>query len=170
MLGIRVYFCFSRTKEDYSKMSVRIVARFSDAAMAETAKIAISQVLKSAEAEVADLFKLQDGVANTADISKIYTQYGFVNDIGWQQEQPLIAHREELVWDIPEGLVLEEAQVLLAALGAQIIDVGIMETEESWRSAPHPAVGFPMDDEFDFSELDEEDLVRETLPIKKILH
>ncbi|MCP4606967.1 MAG: hypothetical protein GY847_41725 [Proteobacteria bacterium] len=152
-------------------ITVTIITRFADPVGAETARSTIEEMLNCAEKEVDELFVRQGGIAEVADISNIYARFGFQNDIGWRHETPIISSGDELIWELPEGLILEEAQVLLLALGAQAIAVQVNEEEEQWRQALHPIAMLFLEEDRDFLEHEDEESIRPSSSIiKKILH
>ncbi len=149
---------------------VMIVARFADSLRAESASSTIEEMLLSAASEVDALFERQGGVADIADVSDIYTRYGFRNDVGWRHEIPIITEENEVFWELPEGLVVEEAQILLLALGAQAIAVQHADEEEMWRHSFPPGAMLMLDEDADSGDSEEDEQPRPPLAQKKILH
>ncbi len=149
---------------------ITIVARFADPVRAEVAKSTIEEMLKNAEVEVDALFEKQGGIADIADVADIYTRFGFHNDIGWKYEIPIALLEEEIIWELPEGLIPEEAQILLLALGAEAISVQTDDENEQWRQARHPGAMLILEDDHDFWEYDDEESTRPSLSIKRTLH
>ncbi len=148
-----------------------IVARFSDAQKAEAAKTTIEGMMSSAEDEVEVMFEKQDGMAESDDIAKIYTKYGFRNHCGWKHERPIITIGEEIIWEMPEGMFGEDATVLLIALGAQVLATESDDEDEQWQQAPYPLPYVPLEeDDPDFSEAEEEESPWPAFSNKKILH
>ena len=150
--------------------SVIVVAQFSDISHAQSAAAAIEAMLRTAEEQVEDLFAAQGGVADMADLTAIYARQGFFNDNGWRHETPLVTDGDELIWELPEGFVIEEAEVLLLAFGAESIEVGPDGDDEPWRHSFPPVAMMPVEDEVDSLELDEEDSSVPPAPTKKLLH
>ncbi len=154
----------------YQARSIAIIASFDTSRQAESARQTIENMLAQAGTEVDDLFERQGGVADIADVADIYVRYGFFNDTGWKHETPLIAVGNELVWELPEGLVIEEAQIVLLALGAQTASLQLEEDEELWREALHPSTRFLLEDESILADIEEEEQVAPVFIAKKILH
>jgi hypothetical protein len=146
-----------------------MVASFPDSKRAEEARGAIQDILDRARVEVDSLFERQGGVADISDVKAIYARFGFRNDVGWAQEQPVIADGNEMIWEVPAGMVLEEAQLLLLALGAQDMTIQPNDEDESWLQSFHPLARLFWDDEPDVADVEKE-LVRPILVEKKILH
>ncbi len=159
---------------DFGERAMRIVANFSDASMAKKACDRIGALLTEAKRETDELFVRQNGFAESGDVAGIYARYGFYNDVGWQQNRPLVAEGDVLVWDTPSGLRLEEAQTVLLAFGAQAVAAQALDDDAPWRSTSHPmAMSFTDDDiEFFDASIDEEDegAIIEFVTSKKLLH
>lgn len=156
--------------ETINDAPVTIIAQFSDAGQAESARVKIEEMLTMAQNEVDALFAKQGGVAEAADVASIYSRYGFHNDIGWQYDVPIITSDDELYWELPEGLVAEEAELLLLALGAQAMTMGSMAGREFWREGFYPMAFMAVDDDDDFFDPAEDELSPRAMPDKKILH
>jgi hypothetical protein len=153
------------------KSSLHIVARFVDVTQAEAARAVISKTLDHAEREVQTLFNRRDGVADAAEIGRIYERHGFANDSGWCQERPLSRAGEELLWEIPEGMDTGEAQDLLVSLGALSVTIGEETEDDILNVVPHPAAVFLTEMEDDFIDIeDEECLLPYCQAEKKLLH
>lgn len=154
--------------------SIAIVSQFADAAQAEAARSTIEGMLTSAGREVEELFKSQGGIADIREVSEIYARYGFSNNYGWNHEKPLVAIEEELFWEVPQGMVLEEAQILLLALGAQMVAVRLENDDELWSHPFPPLAWLPLEEDCDFCGQEEEDEEEESPRLasseKKILH
>lgn len=147
-----------------------VVAHFGDVSSAQSAAAAIEAMLRTAEERVEELFLAQGGVADMADLTAIYARQGFFNDIGWRHETPIVTDGDELIWELPEGFVIEEAEVLLLAFGAESIEIGQTADEEPWRHSLPPAAMMPIEDEIESLELEEEDSSVTPAPTKKLLH
>ena len=154
----------------YQARSAAIIASFDNPLRAESARQTIENMLVQAGREVDDLFERQGGIANITDVADIYIRYGFYNDIGWKHETPLVAVGNELVWELPEGLVIEEAQLVLLALGAQTATLQLEEDEELWREALHPSTRFLSEGEGILADIEEEEQIAPISVVKKILH
>lgn len=151
------------------KTPFRLAARFKDSFTAACARKAISDSLAAAEKEVSDLFKKKDGVADSSDIYAIYARYGFQNDCGWRQQTPLIQEEVMIFWEIPDGMLVEEAEQLLSAFGAFSVRREDVFDNELLRRVPHPAALFLSEIE-DVRDFDEDDLFFGESCEKKILH
>ena len=147
----------------------RITAQYQGVAQAQTVRDAINEALYNAAREVDKLFTKQNGKADIADVSKIYDRYGFRNDSGWQQIVPLEAVDKIVTWDIPEGMLIHEAEQLLTVLGAETITIEGEKDDELLRQVPHPAALF-LSELDETIELDEEELLGVLTEEKKILH
>ncbi|MCP4676513.1 MAG: hypothetical protein GY854_13565 [Deltaproteobacteria bacterium] len=154
----------------YQTSSAALIASFDDPLRAETARETIENMLVQAGKEVDDLFERQGGIADISDVTEIYIRYGFYNDIGWKHETPLVAVGNELLWELPEGLVIEEAQMVLLALGAQTTTLQIEEGRELWREALHPSTRFLLEGESILADIEEEEQIAPFSIAKKILH
>ncbi len=126
-----------------------ISARYNTISTAEKALKALTETLSAAEKEATLLFERQGGMAESRDIAAIYTKFGFLNDCGWQQTRPIVLRDTTLFWELPEGMVEEEAAEWLTAFGPISIDRDALSDEEDLLGlVPHPAALF-------LSELDE---------------
>jgi hypothetical protein len=131
------------------------MAQFSDELLAETVCDAVNAALSDAAREVDALFAAQNGVADIGDVSQIYLRHGFHNDSGWQQYRPLSLDNDCIIWEIPEGMNVQEAEQLLSAFGAISLMVEDETEDDLIRQVPHPAALFLS--EFDDSLDSEED-------------
>ena len=128
-----------------------ILARFEDAIQAEVAKSTIDEMLSAADSEVAELLKRQGGVAKIEDVTEIYARYGFHNDCGWKNDCSMDSNGQDLIWEIPDGMLIEDAELLLRALGAQFVAVEPQNDNLFWPYGPHPG-NYPLfADGFEFS-------------------
>ena len=148
--------------------TITIVAQFNDSVKADNARSTIEGMLVSAQVEADALFDRQDGVADALDIAEIYARFGFRNDTGWRHDRPVVAIGEEIFWELPEGMVLEEAHLLLLALGAEAI--AVQSEDELWKHTLHPLACLAWDDERDIYDFDDDDLPYGGAPDKKTLH
>jgi hypothetical protein len=146
------------------------MARFTNSDRADAAKEAVTRILNDAKKEVDALFALQDGLADMSDVSRIYARYGFVNESGWEQTRPLQCRKDELLWELPEGMRADEAEGLLAAFGAVSVNIEDPFDDELLRQVPHPAALILSETEDDPEDLDDLELVGIALYEKKILH
>jgi len=147
-----------------------ILARFSDAMQAEVAKSTIEEMLASAKGEVTELLERQNGVAEMIDLAEIYSRYGFRNDCGWSYDRAIVANGQDIVWEVPEGMFVEDAQLLLLALGAQFVAVQPDGDQELWAQGPHPAALMLLAEELDLPDLDDDEPSHSAMPEKKVLH
>lgn len=147
----------------------RLTAQYQDITQAQTVRDAINEALYNAAREVDKLFSKQNGTAEIADVSRIYDRYGFRNDSGWQQLVPLETDEKVVTWDIPEGMLIHEAEQLLTVLGAETITLESEKDDELLRQVPHPAALF-LSELDDAIELDEEEILGVLVEEKKILH
>lgn len=148
--------------------AITMVAQFDDSVRADNARSTVEGMLVSAQVEADALFDKQGGVADATDLAEIYARFGFRNDTGWRHERPVVAIGEEVFWELPEGMILEEAHLLLLALGAKAI--AIQAEDEIWRHSLHPLAYIGFDDEEDFYDLDEDEIAHGGSPDKKTLH
>ena len=155
---------------DQTEKPAFILARFSDAMQAEVAKSTIEEMLASADEEVAKLLSAQGGIAEMADVTRIYARYGFKNDAGWKNEDGLNASGQDIIWAMPEGMFANDAEILLMALGAQFVAVEPDIEPAFWPNGPHPEEYLRLTGEIDWIDSDEEELQLPALPEKKILH
>jgi hypothetical protein len=153
----------------FHKCPSRIVAQFRDETQAETVCEAINDAVFSAAREVDTLFEAQGGVANIADVARIYQRYGFRNESGWQQYSPVLTDGQMVVWEIPEGMDIHEAEQLIAAFGAISLSIENDGDDELLRQVPHPAALFlsELDETY---ELEEEEHHTAHVEEKKTLH
>jgi hypothetical protein len=147
----------------------RLAARFKDVFTATCARKTISDSLTAAEKEVSDLFEKKGGIADSSDIYIIYSRYGFRNDCGWRQETPLSQEDSIIYWEIPDGMMVDEAEQLLLAFGALSVHREDIFDDELLRRVPHPAALFLSEIE-DIRDFDEDDLCFSESCEKKILH
>jgi hypothetical protein len=130
-----------------SRSGAVVIARFEDEKTAAAAAESLNASLAAAAGEVADLFERGGGAADGADVSRIYSRIGMRNEVGWQQEQPLTAVENELLWQLPTGAHPEDAESLLWSLGSESVIVGdLLDEEDPWRVAPGP-IAIPAVDE-----------------------
>jgi hypothetical protein len=147
----------------------RLIADFQDVSQAETVRDAVNEALYNAAREVDKLYKNQNGVADISDITGIYNRYGFRNDSGWQQLRPLKSDQQTVIWDVPEGMLVHEAEQLLTVLGAVSLSIESDEDDDLLRQAPHPAALF-LSELDDIVDIDEDDFFAVYAEEKKILH
>ena len=153
------------------KTSLHIIGHFVDVTQAEAASAVISKTLDHAEREVQALFNRRNGVAEAAEVGRIYERHGFTNDSGWHQERPLSHAGEELLWEIPEGMDVAEAQNLLVSLGALSVTIDEETNDDVLTAIPHPAAVFLAEMENDFIDIDDEErLLPYCQSEKKLLH
>ncbi|MFO8072859.1 MAG: hypothetical protein R6V85_13380 [Polyangia bacterium] len=147
-----------------SRSGAVVIARFEDEETAAAAAESLNASLAMAASEVEELFERGDGAADGADVSRIYSRIGMRNEVGWEQEQPLTAVENELIWQLPSGAHPEDAESLLWSLGSESVIVGdLLAEEEPWRAAPGPIAIPAVDEEtgevaFHYVVDDEEDL------------
>jgi hypothetical protein len=152
---------------------VVLVSTFAGPVEAVTARNTLRATLDDLARDVEELFRAQGGVVDGEQVAKIYARVGLRNDMGWRQERPLTVKGAELVWELPEGVHVEDAENLLVSLGAIAVVAHVtVPGDEEWRAAPAP---FPIqseffDEDFDPSESDEDDAFpTQTVP-KRTLH
>lgn len=151
------------------KTPSRLAARFKNNHTAESVQIAVSSTLSAAQNDVAALFDRGGGIAESYEVSAIYTRYGFHNDCGWQQTTPIFVEGATLFWEIPDGMLIDEAEHLLAAFGALSIRTEDRFDEDLLQNIPHPAALFLSEIE-DLQEFDEDDASRLEGWNKKTIH
>jgi hypothetical protein len=154
------------------KTPLMIEARFNSVSSAEHARETLSAALNSAEKEATAVFETQGGIAESSDIAAVYARYGFINDCGWQQLRPLALEDTALVWEIPEGMVIEEAEQWLSTLGAiSIHPKDPTFDEDVLCRIPHPAALFlaEIDEMQDFDDEEQQSLRGEGCE-KKTIH
>ena len=153
----------------FQKSPFRLVAQFPDDLLAETVCDAVNDALTDAAREVDALFERQNGIADIGDVAQIYLRHGFRNDSGWQQYRPLIADNDVLIWEIPEGMNVQEAEQLLSAFGAVSLMVENEAEDDLLSQVPHPAALFlsEFDESFDN---DDDDAPSSLIEEKKTLH
>ena len=148
--------------------TITIVAQFNDSVRADNARSTIEGMLVSAQVEADALFDRQGGVADATELAEIYAKFGFRNDTGWRHEKPVVSIGEEVYWELPEGIVLEEAHLLLLALGAKA--VAVQAEDEQWRQSLHPFAYVGVDDDRDLYDFEEDEIPYSDTPAKKTLH
>jgi len=153
---------------------VVLVCTFAGPVEAVTARNTLRATLDDLAREVKELFDEHNGVVEGEQVAKIYARAGLRNDMGWQQERPLAARGAELIWDLPEGVHVDDAENLVVSLGAiaVVAHVAVPGAEE-WRAAPAPIPlpdGF-LEEDFDSDEADDDDdsFPTQTIP-KRTLH
>ncbi len=164
---------FYNISEGMAHTAYRIAAKFSDAAQAKSAHQKIVSMLDSAKEEVHKLLENQNGIADVADVTEIYSRFGLRNDIGWEQEHPIRIDHDEIIWDTPVGVHLDEIQTRLLAFDAEAVIAHDLGDSEHWRDAPHPmTIALPEGDFELLSGFDEDDNehIRFVPPVKKVLH
>lgn len=161
---------FEEQPLDAREQRTRIVAAFDSGTQAQTAAAQIEAMLEAASIEVEELFALQDGVAEAADVTRIYARHGFTNESAWEQSEPLRVQGSELIWDAPSGLKLEEVESLLSTLGARGVVMQRIVDEEPWHGAPHPMTVVVSDEEWVLLTPNEEEPYRQIPRAKKVLH
>jgi len=151
---------------------VVLVCTFTGPVEAVTARDTLRATLADLAREVRDLFLEQDGVVDGEQVAKIYARAGLRNDMGWQQERPITVKGAELVWELPEGAHVDDAENLLVSLGAIAVVAHVtVPGSEDWRDAPAP---FPLpngflDEELDPDEAEDDAYPTQTIP-KRTLH
>ncbi len=153
----------------FNKKLLTLSAQFSNSSTAEYAKNAICLLLNNAEKEVNALFNIQDGRADSCQILAIYARYGFKNDCGWIQSFPIRIENGLLFWDLPEGMLPENAEHCLQLFGAISIRRGCFDDDSLTEFVPHPSVLFPSELS-DFLDIDEDDSVCFVESHKKTFH
>ena len=126
-----------------------VVAGFDSAAEAAEARASLNKLLAELKRETEELFAAQGGVADGDQLARIYERHGLRNDCGWEQERPIAVSGEELLWELADGVDLEDVESLLWTLGARDVIVHDRRlTDEPRREAPHPmSMPVPDDDE-----------------------
>jgi hypothetical protein len=147
----------------------RLEARFKNNPAAEFVKKAVTDTLSSAEKEVTALFERGGGVADSHEVSAVYKRYGFYNDCGWQQSRPIFVEGSTLFWEIPDGMLMEEAEQLLVALGALSVRREDYLDEDLLKNVPHPAALFLSELE-ELQDFDDDDIVGMEGCDKKTIH
>ena len=124
-----------------------VIAGFDDPAEAAEAKGTLNKLLDQLRRETAELFDSQGGVADGDQLAKIYERHGLRNDCGWEQERPIVVDGDELIWELADGVDLEDVENLLWTLGARDVIVHDRRlADEPWRDAPHP-MSMPVPDD-----------------------
>jgi len=116
---------------------VTLAAVFADDDGAMDAAASINASLEEAAIETDDLFAAGGGVAASAEVDRIYSRFGLRNTSGWRQETPLTAAGREVLWRLPAGAPIEDAEQLLAAHGAAAVRIA-PQSDGDWTAAPHP--------------------------------
>lgn len=148
----------------------RIIASFDSPREAQTASARVESMLESARQEVTDLFAAQGGVADVADVTRIYARYGFTNESAWEQSEPLRRQGADVVWDAPAGLDLDEVESLLSTLGARSVLMHRLISDEPWQDAPHPMTIVVSEEEWVLLSPDDDEPFRQLPRVKKVLH
>lgn len=124
---------------------VFIAARFGDDDGAMDAAASINAALEEAALAVDDLFATGGGLAHSDQVDRIYSRHGLRNTGGWCQERPLEAEGREVLWCLPAGALVDDAEQLLLSHGAEAVRV-VGHTGDGWKVAPHP-LAIPFIDE-----------------------
>ncbi|HUT79016.1 MAG TPA: hypothetical protein VM285_15060, partial [Polyangia bacterium] len=122
-----------------------LAALFASDDDAMNAAASINATLEEAALEADRLFAGRGGVAESAELDRIYGRFGLRNTSGWRQERPLAAAGHEVLWQLPAGAPVDEAEQLLLSHGAKAVRV-IDRFDEGWKVAPHP-LAIPFVDE-----------------------
>jgi hypothetical protein len=151
-----------------------VVAGFDSAAEAAAARASLNDLLADLKRETEELYASQGGVADGDQLARIYERHGLRNDCGWEQERPISVSGDELLWELAEGVDLEDVESLLWTLGARDVIVHDRRlTDEPWREAPHP-MSMPVPDDEEESDqviaVDDDDCYVTVSIRKRILH
>jgi hypothetical protein len=152
---------------------VVLVARFAGPIEAATARSTLRATLDDLAREVAELFRESGGVVAVEQVERIYSRSGLRNDVGWQQDRPIKARGAELIWELPDGVDIEDAENLLVSLGAlSVVAHRAASFDEEWRMAPVPfPIDLPIDDDdLEHPEQDAEDGYPTMVIPKRTLH
>ena len=149
-----------------------LIARFKSSAEAEEGQASLEYIFDEVATKTSELFSEQNGVADISDVAKIYARHGLRNDVGWEQDYPVLASDKDLAWALPAGAYIEDAQNLLLTLGATHVAVHHQnEDSEEWRFAPHPMMMSIIEEEYNFeSELEDEESFSVISLQKRTLH
>jgi hypothetical protein len=152
---------------------VVLISTFSGPVEAVTARDTLRATLDDLAREVRELFRSQNGVVDGEQVARIYARAGLRNDMGWQQERPIRVKGAELVWELPDGAHVDDAENLLVSLGAIAVVAHVtVPGGEEWRAAPapFPIPGGLLDEGFDLDEAEDDDAFpTQTIP-KRTLH
>jgi hypothetical protein len=146
-----------------------LVAQFSTPYDAKLCKDTLSAIFEKINYQTDQIFKAQQGEASLDDISHIYAQYGFINETGWEQNTPIIQEDVSIIWVLPAGAHIEDAEDLLESMKPLKIEIHRREgIKEEWQMYPYPAVmPIPDEDELPLINSDEPFFLN---PFKRILH
>jgi hypothetical protein len=122
-----------------------LAARFDSEDDAMNAAASINAALEEAALEADRLFAGRGGIADSAEVDRIYSRFGLRNTSGWRQERPLAVAGREVRWHLPAGAPADEAEQLLLSHGARAVRA-IDRFDEGWKVAPHP-LAIPFVDE-----------------------
>lgn len=152
---------------------VVLVSAFAGPVEATTARSTLRATLADLAAEVGELFRAQGGIVDGEQVSRIYARVGLRNDMGWQQQRPVTTKGAELIWELPEGAYVEDAENLLVSLGAlSVVAHHPAYDDDAWRAAPAPfPLGGPLpDDEPEQADADEDESYPTQAIPKRNLH
>jgi hypothetical protein len=152
---------------------VVMVARFAGPLEAATARSTLEATLDELASEVDELFELSGGVVEVEQVQRIYARSGLRNEVGWHQDRPIRVKGAELIWELPEGADIEDAENLLVSIGAlSVVAHRAAGVGEEWRMAPHPfPIELPVDDDDpERSDQDQDDGYPTLVIPKRTLH
>jgi hypothetical protein len=128
-----------------SQRSVTLAALYESDDEAMDAVASVNAALEEAAAEVDLLFAKNGGVAESAQVDRIYARFGLRNTSGWRQERPLEADGRRVLWQLPPGASPEDAELVLLSHGASAVEA-VEPAGGGWKVAPHP-LAIPFVDE-----------------------
>ena len=118
-----------------------IIARFKTSKEARECQRAINAIFEQIQAKVDNLFETQNGEAHISDIAQIFAGFGFTNEVGWEQDIPLVSNGCDVAWALPSGAKLLDAENLVMTMNPQEIESHEQSQHmEEWQLHPHPAI------------------------------
>ena len=152
--------------------NVVVVARFTTSRQARSCQMTLTTLFNTISRKVDELFEKGGGQADLAELAEIYSQYGFRNENGWEQEHPVMVHENEVAWPLSFGVRRSDVEDLLQAMEPQSIEFhDFKESLEEWQMYPIPEMMPFLDDLEDFADdhLFEDDEYPGSPP-KRIIH
>lgn len=147
-------------------------ARFNTSRQASSCQLTLSALFDTIKEKVDALYERGRGQADLSDLAKVYEQYGFRNENGWEQEHVILVSENEVAWPLSFGVRKSDVEDLLHAMEPQSIEFhDLHEPIEEWQLYPMPelAISFDEADEVDMNEYFEDDEYLGNPP-KRVIH
>lgn len=161
---------FSNSEDNFN--NVIVVVRFTTSRQAKSCQVTLSTLFSTISQKVDALYKKGNGQAEITELAEIYSQFGFRNENGWEQEHAIMLSENEVAWPLSFGVRRSDVEDILQAMEPQSIEFhDFQESVEEWQMYPMPElVAFSEEsDELDFEDVFEDDEYLGNPP-KRIIH